>query len=450
MIRTDSRKVKPGDTFIALKGISSNGDEYIGKAIENGAVKIVCENGTYPVETINTPDTRKYLEEALRNEYGKLIDEMTLVGVTGTNGKTTTCYLISTALNLLGIKCAYIGTIGFYMGEKVRDLPNTSVDICSLYELLLEAYEKGFKHVALEASSQGMDMGRLNTLKFDQAIFTNLTEDHLDYHKTMENYGAAKQWLFRNLKEGGKAIVCADDGYKDMFLFDDNDNYTYGLKDGDYRALGFEFKNGTDLLYAAGGREYSVHSSMIGAYNVSNLLAAVASLNLMGIEIERINEIVPALKTPDGRCEIMHHGTNTIVIDYAHTPDAIDKIISCAEGFTENNIYAVFGCAGDREKEKRPKMTEIVLSRCARGIITVDDIHSENPDNIVRDMLRVNTHTNYDVCLDRKIAIHMGIDLLEEGDTLLVLGKGHEDFIIAKGGNIPHNDKKEIKLYLGL
>ena len=133
MIRTDSRKVKPGDTFIALKGISSNGDEYIGKAIENGAVKIVCENGTYPVETINTPDTRKYLEEALRNEYGKLIDEMTLVGVTGTNGKTTTCYLISTALNLLGIKCAYIGTIGFYMGEKVRDLPNTSVDICYMY-----------------------------------------------------------------------------------------------------------------------------------------------------------------------------------------------------------------------------------------------------------------------------------------------------------------------------
>ena len=448
MIRTDSRKVRKGDIFVALPGISSNGDQYIAKAIAAGAEKIICKSGQYEVETINTDDPRKYLEKLLAEEYGNIIDQMTLIALTGTNGKTTTCYLIAQALNALEQKCAYIGTIGFYLGEKVRDLPNTSVDICDLYALLLEAYENGYYSVALEASSQGLDLGRLNTLSFDIAAFTNLTEDHLDYHKTMENYALAKQKLFRQIKPGGCALINADDEFKHYFLLEENKNITYGLTNGDYRALSYSFGNGTELEFQHEDKTYRSHISLIGQYNIYNVMAVVSVLHILGYDLSKIEKVIECLNAPDGRCDVIRYKENNIVIDYAHTPDAVQKIMNTAKGFTTNKTYVVFGCTGDREREKRPVMTQLVLKNCDYAIITDDDVHTESEQQIVADMLEGNLQENYEICLDRKEAIRKGINLLHEGDTLLILGKGHENFIVMNGYNIPHNDRRAVLEYI--
>ena len=494
LIRTDSRKVQKGDTFVALPGISSNGDQYIAKAIEAGAVKVVCRKNPdsragHPaydlscgrpvsdnsaaggpagitgtghkasgkldtVEYIYTEDPRSYLEKLLVSEYGDIIQKMTIIAVTGTNGKTTTCYLLSQALNLLGRKCAYIGTIGFFMGGKVRDLPNTSVDICDLYGLLIEAHEAGYDAVALEASSQGIDMGRLNTLEFDIAAFTNLTEDHLDYHKTMENYALAKQRLFKMLKDNGKALVNSDDEYKDYFMVNPGRTWTYGIRSGDFQVTGYRFDKGTGITYRCslpeGGfaKENNIKTALFGIYNIYNTMAVVGTLALLGYDQGSIGDVMGKLKPPSGRFDVIAYKDCNIVVDYAHTPDAVINVISTAKEFTKGSIITVFGCTGDREREKRPVMTQLVLNNCKYAIITDDDVHSEPEQRIVDDMLEGNTLTNYEVCLDRKAAIHKGIDMLEPGDTLLVLGKGHEEFIIMDGYRIPHNDRKAVLEYI--
>lgn len=469
MIRTDSRKVQTGDTFVALPGISSNGDQYIRNALQAGAQAIVCTKSPISEECramdtagqvswTYTEEPRAYLEEMLVREYGSIIAQMTLVALTGTNGKTTTCYLIAQALNRLGQKCAYIGTIGFYLGEKVRDLPNTSVDICDLYELLLEAHDAGYDTVALEASSQGIDMGRLNTLDFDVAVFTNLTEDHLDYHKTMERYALAKQQLFRRIRSGGAALVNADDPWKGYFILPDQKTFTYGIQDGDFRALEYQMgdrgavirfqcenpaaENGVKVRGQA--PVFTVSTALAGRYNVYNAMAVIGVLRILGYSPEEICQGLQGLHAPDGRCDRIAYQGSSIVIDYAHTPDAVEKIMETAREFTDGKMYVVFGCTGDREREKRPVMTRIVLSGCDHAIITDDDVHSEPEQQIVDDMLEGNTRSNYEICLDRPEAIRRGIRLLRPGDSLLILGKGHEEFIIMDGYKIPHNDRKAV------
>ena len=210
-IQSDSRKIKPGDTFIALRGISSDGHSYIKKAIDLGATKIIAEEGEYDVPTTIVPDTREYLNEYLQEHYNDKLNEMNIIAVTGTNGKTTTAKLIHDSLNILGSKTAYIGTIGFYIDKKICNLANTTVDICDTYDLLMQAYDAGCNNVVMEISSHAASMGRVETLNFDYAIFTNLTQDHLDYHKTMGNYALAKQQVFKKLKDRGLAIVNNDD-----------------------------------------------------------------------------------------------------------------------------------------------------------------------------------------------------------------------------------------------
>jgi len=452
MIRTDSRKVRKGDTFVALPGISSNGDQYIDKAIEAGADRIVCRDRgkanacrDLPVEFICTDDPRAFLEELLVQGYCGVNDQMTWFADTGTIGKTTTCRLVAKALGRLGRKCGYIGTIGFYLDRKVRDLPNTSVDICDLYELLLEAHEKGFDTVALEASSQGLAMGRLHTLSFDIAVFTNLTEDHLDYHITMDRYAAAKQELFRHIKPGGAALVNSDDPYSSRFLLEQNVNYTYGIHSGDFRASEFCFREGTDLTWELDRKKRTLHTGLIGRYNVYNTMAVIGVLWILGYSPDSIDRAVMDLKAPEGRCDLISHNGSTIVIDYAHTPDAVRNIMDTAREFTEGNMYVVFGCTGDREREKRPVMTQLVLENCAFAVITDDDVHTEPEERIIEDMLAGNTRDNYEICLDRKEAIRKGIGMLSAGDTLLILGKGHENFIIMNGYKIPHNDKQAVE-----
>ena len=285
-IKTNSRKVKPGDTFVALRGLSSDGHSYIESAIANGATKIIAEEGSYSVETIIVENTRVYLENYLFDTYQDMLNDMTLIGMTGTNGKTTSCYLIYEALNKLSTKCAYIGTIGFYLDDKVCDLPNTSPDICDLYEMFIEAYENGYKHIVMEVSSQGLSYGRLNKIPFDLALFTNLTQDHLDYHKTMENYATAKQQLFRQLKDGGSGIINIDDSYSDYYKIG---NYvTYGFNDSDY-----QIKNCSLTAYGSYFEilDYKINTKLIGNYNVYNVACTVIVLDKLNYQKEE-NQIL--------------------------------------------------------------------------------------------------------------------------------------------------------------
>ncbi len=448
-IKTDSRKVLPGDTFVALPGISSDGHDYIEKAIENGASKIIAQHGSYSVETIVVDDTRSYLNELLESEYGNILNDMTLIGITGTNGKTTSSYLIYQMLNKLNIPCSYIGTIGFYLDKKVRNLPNTSVDIADFYGLLIEAYEKGYKHSVVEVSSQGLSMQRFAGVKFDIGVFTNLTQDHLDYHGSMENYALAKQLLFKKLKKSGKAIINSDDEYKDYYLLEENNNITFGLNSGDYRINDFKMNNlNTVFNYSFNDEQYQTNSTLIGKYNLYNLITSIGVVHELGINFDEINKVVPLISSPNGRMDKINYLDNTIIIDYAHTPDAIENIISTVKEVTDGNLYVVFGCTGSRDKSKRPIMTNLVLSNVDKAIITIDDPHDESPVEIVNDMLENNSLTNYKVELNRGKAIRIGIDLLREKDTLLILGKGHEEVIILGDKKIPFNDREEVLKYI--
>ena len=448
-IKSDSRKVKPGDIFVALRGISSDGHDYIDKAIENGASKIIAEEGEYEVETLIVPDTRLYLEEYLKEHYGYYLDKMTLMGITGTNGKSTTAFFTYLALNNLGVKCCYIGTLGYYLDKKVCNLPNTSPDIAELYEMIVEAYEKGYRHLILEASSQGLAYRRLEGILFDYVIFTNLTQDHLDFHKTMGNYALAKQSLFYKLKEKGTAIVNYDDAYKNYFLLEENNNITYGFTGGDYKILDYVQEScGLEFNYQYLDHTYNIVAPLIGKYNIYNIIIVVILLDQMGIDEEYIKETISKLKTPSGRMEMIHYRNNNIIIDYAHTADAINNVISAAKEITLGKIYTVFGCTGDRDRLKRPIMTKLVTDLCEKAIITIDDPHNEDPNLIVEDMIDGLENTNYEICLDRKEAIIKGIDLLDKNDTLLILGKGHEEVIIYGKERIPFNDKQVALEYI--
>ena len=443
-IKSDSRKIRKGDIFVALEGISSNGEEYIESAIDNGATTIVVENDNkYSVETIKVPDTRKYLTKYLNDNYGKYLNEMNIIGITGTNGKTTTCYLIYQMLNDLGIKCAYIGTIGFYLDKKICSLPNTSSDICDLYDMIITAYDNGYKNIVMEVSSQGLAYDRFETIKFDYAIFTNLTQDHLDYHKTMENYALAKKKLFDNLKKDGIGIINKDDSYYKYYVT--KNTVYYGESDVDYKIESYNLGYKTSFKLNIKGNIYDINSNLIGKYNIYNLTSAIALLNEMNLDINEVIKISSNLQAPPGRMDIVNFKDNLIIIDYAHTPDAMENIFKAVSKIKQGNIFTVFGCTGDRDRTKRPIMMNLAIKNSDRVIVTSDDLHDENFDHIVEDMLLNNSSNNYEIIEDRGKAIKKGISFLKKKDILLILGKGHEEFIIVKDKRIPFNDKEEVK-----
>ena len=445
-IQSDSRKVLPGDTFIAIKGIDRDGHDYIEKAIENGATKIIAEHGNYSVETVIVEDTEQYLIQYLHEHYDSYIRKLKLIGITGTNGKTTSAFLLHTALNQLGKKTGYIGTVGFYVKDKIRSLANTTPNLYTLYSIFLECLEMGVEQVVLEVSSQAICGHRVEGLLFDYAVFTNLTEDHLDFHKTMENYALAKQQLFRQLKPGGKAIVNVDDDYKDYFLLERNHNITFGKKESDYQIGDIKMNTMGSVFTVTHQDETTLlKTPLIGEYNIYNLMITVIVLSDMGISMDIIKNLCAHLNAPVGRMETMNYLDNRIIVDYAHTPDAMEKLIHTVKSVCDGNIYAVFGCTGSREREKRPVMMKLATTLCKYVIVTIDDLHEEEAQDIVADMLKDNHNENYEVELDRRKAIEKGIQKLNHHDILLIMGKGHEDVIIVKDKTIPFNDVEVVK-----
>ena len=446
-IKTNSRKVKPGDTFVAIKGFTVDGHDYIEDAIKAGATKIVCEHGSYSVETLVVPSTKEWIQKYIVDNYKDEVNKLRIIGVTGTNGKTTTCFLTYQALKKLGVNAAYMGTIGFYYGDTKYELNNTTPEILDLYSYFIEALEHGVTDVVMEVSSHSLCEKRVEGLEFSEVAFTNLTEDHLDYHKTMENYLNAKLLILKQIKKDGVVIVNNDDDYGKYF---EVGNYkTLGYSGDNYKILDYsQTDKGTLISFMVDGKKYEIETNLRSKFNVYNYLTCLALLNNLGFSIEEIAEVTKSIYPPKGRCEQISVNGGEAVIDYAHTPDAVDKIISAFLENKKGKVITIVGCGGDRDPLKRPIMGNIASEKSDYVIFTSDNPRTEDPKAILEDIIKGVRKDNYEVEINRPTAIRKGLDMIGKNDVLLILGKGHEDYQII--GHTKHHldDAEEVKKYL--
>lgn len=444
----DSRKVKEGQTFIAIKGLTVDGHDYIDKAISNGASCIICEKDlNVDVPYIKVDDTSLYQKEILVKEYKETLDKLHIIGVTGTNGKTTSCFLTYQMLLSLGIDAAYIGTIGFYHKDEFIALNNTTPDILVLYQLLVNAQEKGCKVVVMEVSSQALSYDRLFGINFSTIGFTNFTEDHLDYHKTMENYLDAKKLILNHLNDN--CIICAncDDRYHVEFNNNKNKFVTFG-NNGDYNIINYSTTpKDTTIKFEFNNQSYDVTIPLTSKFNIYNYLTMLSILNQYGIDINNILEKTNGLKAPKGRCETYLVNNGYAIVDYAHTPDAVEKVITTYNELKTNRVITIFGCGGDRDPKKRPIMGEIATRLSDFVIITNDNPRTEDENVIVENILSGISKDNYKVIHNRSEAIKYGIDMMNENDILLILGKGHENYQIIGKEKIHFDDAEEVLKY---
>ena len=448
-LKTDSRAVKPGDTFIAIPNVARDGHDYIEQAIANGATKIIAEHGSYKVETIIVESTREYLKTYLYENYYPLIKDIKLIGLTGTNGKTTTCLMTYQILKMLKKNVAYMGTIGFYYGDVKKPMVNTTPDVDVLYNMLLEAKENGVEYFVMEVSSHALDKDRIHGLEFDEVAFTNLTQDHLDYHKTLENYANAKRILLTKTRNDKIAIINGDDEHYQHFVLESNNNIIIGQHDRDVKILEMSFSHlGTIFKFEYLNHEYQARLNMVGRYNIYNYLIALLLVNKLGVKIEDILALNDKLKAPAGRMELLKYGTNSIFVDYAHTPDAVINVLKSAEEFKNGRIITIIGCGGDRDATKRPIMGKAALEHSDYVIFTSDNPRSEDPQMILDDITNGLSGSNFEIEVDRQKAIIKGMQQLKHNDILMILGKGHEDYQITKTGKHHFSDQEEVMKYI--
>lgn len=448
-LKTDSRKVKPGDTFIAIKNVNTDGHDFIESAIKNGASKIICEKGNYSIETVVVPNTKEYLNNYLYENYYPKIKDMKLIGVTGTNGKTTICYLVYQLLTLLNKKCAYIGTIGFYYGNTKRLLNNTTPDTDLLYDMLLEAKEYGCEYVIMEVSSHALDKNRIYGLKFDEVAFTNLTQDHLDYHKTLENYANAKRKLFEKTRGEKVAIINKDDPHHEKFMLNENKNITIGKTDADVLIKDYSLSHlHTKIEFSYENKVYNTQINMVGSYNVYNYLTALMLVNKLGFSIDSIIDITKDLMAPAGRMEMIKYNTNSVFVDYAHTPDAVINVLKSANQYKKGRIITIIGCGGDRDRTKRPIMGRVAEENSDYVIFTDDNPRTEDEKQIMNDIVTGLNKVNHEIIFDRKKAIIKGMNMLKDNDILMILGKGHEDYQIIGTEKHHFSDQEIVKNFI--
>lgn len=440
----DSRKAEEGDLFFCLKGLEADGHKYAGKACELGAVAVVHSDDIEEKEGIiyvRVEDTNDALNVAADLFYGKPSSEMTVFGVTGTNGKTTTTSIISDVFSHRK-PCGYMGTIAVRYGNYSR-VPNlTTPDALEVHSNLKEMYDHDMEAVAMEVSSHGLAMGRVDSVDFDVAVFTNLTYDHLDYHKTMENYFNAKAALFRNMKKDGIAVLNADDdvSFEKLKEVCNCPYVTYGIRNqADYRAVNLKFSVSSsefDLLHE--GKTYRVKTNLSAEYNVYNLLGAIAGMNHAGMEIEEMLPYLEHISQIDGRMEIIDEGQDfTAIVDYAHTPDGFQQIFNYAEEITDGNIYTVFGCAGKRDKVKRAVLGEIAGKHCRTVFVTEEDPRDETVEGIAEMIMENIPEEKGRIIPDRYEAIKTALETAKKGDCVLILGKGDEPYMYRKNGREP-------------
>ena len=446
---TDSRKIKKGQVFVAIPGHTVDGHDYIKQAIQNGASSVVVQKdveSTVPIQKVQ--DTNQFLKEELKKHYAKTINQLKIIGVTGTNGKTTTCYLTYQILKKLGVKVAYMGTIGFFYEEEAISLPNTTPDILTIYKLFLDVIKKGCTTIVMEVSSHSLALERIYGLEFTIGAFTNLTEDHLDYHKTMENYLACKLQILDYMKNNGVFIVNADDENAMKFKKRFFNTLEIGMNAKDYQIISYTFDaSGTRIKLKYKNQEYLLKNKLLSKFNVYNYMTSIAIVQELGYSLETIQPISQEIFPPKGRCESYSVKEGHAIVDYAHTPDAVEKVLDSFKELAKARIITVIGCGGDRDPYKRPIMGKIASEKSDYVILTNDNPRTEDPKKIMEDILKGIQKKNYKVIYDRKEAIQTALNMIEKDDIVLILGKGHESYQIIGKEKIHFDDAEQILNY---
>ena len=442
----DSRKIKQGDVFIALEGSIVDGHTFISKAIENGAKTILVEKDVEKVEEINyflVDGLREKMGIIASNFYGYPQNQLKIVGVTGTNGKTTTTYILESILGEKNV--ARIGTVEYKIGDEIIPAPNTTPSSLEIIKICKKALEKNIKYLIMEVSSHGLDIGRVNMLRFEAGIFTNLTLDHLDYHKTMENYYLAKRKLFDLVKDKKNSIINIDDEYGKRYLEYTN-GISYGIGQGDIQGEIKQItREGQEVTIKIFEKEYKINLRLLGRYNLSNLLGAIGAVKTLGLSDEEIISKIPLIHGAPGRFEPVKIDRDfTVIVDYAHTGDALENILKSINEFKTNRVITVFGCGGDRDKTKRPIMGGIAEKYSDIVIVTSDNPRTEDPEEIIKDIVVGLTKENHIVEIHREKAIEKAISLVEKNDIILIAGKGHENYQVIGREKIHFDDKEEV------
>ncbi len=439
----DSRKVKKGALFVAIKGFQSDGHKFIDKAIEMGASVVVGEEERDLEGYIRVPDTRRFLAVASKNFFGACADRMKIVGITGTNGKTTTSYLIKQILELKGHKCGLIGTNQILIGNEAIDSERTTPESRELHELFKKMYDRGAEYVVMEVSSHSLELDRVYGIEFEVGIFSNLTQDHLDFHVTMDNYARAKAKLFGMCRN---AAINADDEYSFVMLEGAKNAITYSIdKASDLKACGIRLRErGITFDVTFRGEERELRLGIPGRFSVYNALAAASGALCLGMSMEDIEKGLVIARGVKGRLEVVPTLTPyTVIIDYAHTPDGLENVINAVRGFAKGRVITLFGCGGDRDNTKRPIMGEIAQRLSDYVVVTSDNPRGEEPGAIMEQIVAGMKPGGY-ICIEnRRDAICYALDFAEEGDVIILAGKGHETYQIFKEGTI-HFDEREV------
>ncbi|MCK5725495.1 MAG: UDP-N-acetylmuramoyl-L-alanyl-D-glutamate--2,6-diaminopimelate ligase [Thiotrichaceae bacterium] len=458
----DSREVTKGGVFIALQGEAEHGVEYAEKADEHGAVAILLEDKqcfvslSTPCFTI--PNLRKHLGTLANRFYGAPSESISVIGVTGTDGKSTVSHFIADALNHLGKKSAVIGTLGVGIPGTLVSTGLTTPDVLTVHRLLAELKAEGVETVIMEVSSHALDQGRVDGVKFETALLTNLGRDHLDYHHDLATYRDAKAKLFSRSELQHIVVNAEDDFGKILFnqyrktsidttsfsSTTDDSHSIVSAQNASYTPNGIE----AEIVYQA--KSYPIKVSVIGEFNLENILATMAVLLTMNLSIEQVLDSLSAIKTVPGRMERVNNEQGIlVVVDYAHTAGALMAALSAVKAHTSNRILCVFGCGGDRDKGKRPLMARVAEENAQMVVLTDDNPRSEMPFQIIHDMIEGLEHPEHvAVEHDRAKAIHFAIQSASHGDSVLIAGKGHETTQLIAGITHPFSDYEQAMLAL--
>lgn len=447
-IEYDSRKIKTGDIFVALEGAVSDGHNYIEQAVKNGAKCVLVSKKVetvFPVKYIWIKDLRRKLGVLASNFYNWPQKKLKIIGITGTNGKTTTTYLIESILG--SDKTARIGTVEYKIGDEVIEAPNTTPESLDIVKMCKRSVEKGMEYLVMEVSSHALDLGRVDMLEFNVSMFTNLTLDHLDFHKTMEDYFQAKRKLFIMMKKGCEknCVINIDDLYGKR-LSSEFGGISYGMhNEGRVRGKIVEFHgDGQEVEFHIDDFSTRTKLAILGRYNVYNVLGAISIALLLGIKREIVLDKIKELKGAPGRYELVNCGQDfTVIVDYSHTGDALENILKSINELKKGKVITVFGCGGDRDPSKRPVMGEIAERLSDIAIVTSDNPRTEDPHKIVEQVLEGMKGKKHIVEEDRDFAISKAIELAEVKDIILIAGKGHETYQILGRKKI-HFDDREI------
>jgi len=459
-IQYDSRKVSPGDLFVAIKGGELDGHDYIDAAIRQGASAVVGELSTsdekFPyMPYIQVGNSRAAMAHMASAFYGHPSRSMMMIGITGTNGKTSTVYLIDSILQASGLKTGILGTVVYRVAGEAHIANLTTPESSVLYQLLHSMLQHKTEAVVMEISSHALEQYRVEGLAFRLALFTNLSQDHLDYHRSMDQYATAKQRLFRQVDPVvGENIINGDDPMSPVMAQQNRRPvFTFSAAPGKADVfpghVEFSFKGISANLHTPMGR-LTVRSPLLGRHNLYNIMAAVSAGICLDVPAAMIEKGIKNLAEVPGRLEPVDEGQPfSVLVDYAHTPDAMEKVIHAVRELVTGSLIVVFGCGGDRDRIKRPLMGSVAEREADRAILTSDNPRTEDPMQIIDDTLEgVKNKDSMEVFVDRTEAIHRALDVAAESDCVLILGKGHETYQVIGTQKISYDDREIARNFL--